>query len=71
MTVVDSEDLRPGWPGVISCAILGRLWKQFEINQRFAAVSKRRADTVSAGIAAADDNNMLVFGRDMRVILQL
>src|SRR6267154_1631802 len=43
---------------------VGRFWQDFELGDRFRALAVRGADAVRAGIAAADDDDMLAFGGD-------
>ena len=60
MAVFGAENHRPGGPGVVRRARRRRLREQLEVDQAFAAVAKRRADAVGAGVAAADHDHVLV-----------
>src|SRR5690606_12629556 len=71
VTVVNAEDLRPQRPWVVGGTIFRRLRHQFEIDDIFGAVTDRRADAVGACIAAADDNDILVLGRNVIAVLEV
>ena len=68
VAVLGAENDRPGGPGIIRRARCGWLREQLEIDQAAAAVAKRGADAVGAGVAAADHDHVLVFRRDVSAV---
>ena len=71
VTVVDAEDPRPFGPGVVVGTLGRRLGQQLEVDHEVAAVANRRADAVGAGVAATDDDHVLVLGADVLRVLEL
>ena len=71
MSIVHSMNNWPQRPGVIVGAIGRGLRHNLEIDQGFAAVPKRGADTIGTRIATANHDNILVFGTDIGAIVQI
>ena len=64
LTVVELVHLGPFRPGIVGGAFGRGLGQNFDLHQTLAAVAHRRADTVRAGVAAADDDDVLALGID-------
>ena len=59
-----ASELGPGGTTVVG-TLVGRLGQQLKIDEALTTVTNAGCDTVGAGIAAADDNHMFVFGGDI------
>src|SRR5262245_35955257 len=59
-----AANIRPGRPRSVRSACSRRLRPQFELNTRASALTMRGAETICAGIGAADDDDTLVFRGD-------
>ena len=57
---------RPVRPGQALVLVLGRRRHDFELRHGFRALPERGADAVRAGVAAADHDDMLAAGEDVR-----
>ena len=68
LAVVELVDLRPLRPRIVGRARVGRPRQDLELHQALAAVPQRRADAVGAGVAAADDDDVLALGRDVLAV---
>lgn len=66
--IIDAEDSRPLWPRVVGSSLQGRFFDDFEIDERFAAVSHGGAEAVIAGVAAADNDDVLSAGTDVLAV---
>ena len=64
LAVVEPINLGPLGPGIVGRALKGRGRKDFELDQAPATLAERGADAVSAGVTAADDDDVLVLGGD-------
>ena len=71
MRVIEAINARPLWPWIIRGTLGGGLVEQFKIHYALAAVPQRSADAIRAGIAAADNDHVLVLGRRVRFILEI
>ena len=60
----DAEDVGPLGPGVGGCPAVGRPGHDLELMDALAALAVDGAQAVGAGVAAADDDDVLVAGRD-------
>ena len=58
------EDVRPLRPGVVGLAVLGRLGVDLELVDAPGPLAVDRPQAVGAGVAAADDDDVLVPGRE-------
>ena len=67
LAVVDLVGLRPFRPRIVLGAGGGGLRHDLELDDGLAAVAERSAYAVGAGVAAADDHDVLAFGGDGRV----
>ena len=65
LTIIEIIDLGPFRPRIIGLARVGRPGQDFQLRESLAAVTHRRTDAVGSGIAAADDNHVLVFSRNV------
>jgi hypothetical protein len=65
----DAEDVRPLRPRVVGGADGRRLREQLELVDRLRALAVGGAEAVGAGVAAADDHDVLVLGRDELALL--
>src|SRR5690606_18222482 len=70
VSVVRAQDLRPQRPRVVGRPARRRLVEKLEIQHAAAAVPKRGADAVRAGIAAADHDDGLVLRVDVLAVLE-
>src|SRR6266550_7152109 len=59
-----AKHLRPLRPRVLRGAAVGRTRQHFELTHGRSALPQRRAQAVGAGVAAADDHDLLSFSRD-------
>src|ERR1035437_8506843 len=66
LTVVHLVDLGPLRPRVVVGAGLGRPGQDLELRDALRALADGRADAVGAGVAAADDDDVLAGGGDGR-----
>src|SRR5690606_29542147 len=64
LAVVHFEGLGPFGPGVVGGALGRGLGQDFDLGDGAAALAQGGADAVGAGIAAADDDDVAVFGVD-------
>ena len=64
-----AEDLRPLRPWVVGGARVGRAGQDLELMHRSGALAMHRAEAVGAGVAAADDHDMLA-GRGDEVVIR-
>ena len=71
VAIIDSENPRPLRPGVAIGTTLRRLGHDFEVDQGSATVAQGRTDAVRSRIASANDDHVLVFGRDISAIFVL
>ena len=71
MAVVNAINFRPKRPGVVRGTVLGRLGQQLEINQGFAAVTQRSTNTVCTSIAAANNDDIFVFGGNVVAVFEV
>ena len=71
LAVIQLVNLRPFGPGIILGALHRRLGQNFDLHQAVAAVAHGGADAIGAGIAAADDDDVLAFGGDEIAVLVL
>src|SRR5208337_2225319 len=62
LAVVKTIDLRPLGPGIVLGAVVGRAREDFQLHQTLAVVAQGRPDAVGAGVAAADDDDVLALG---------
>src|SRR5207249_661416 len=69
LAVVETIDLRPLGPGIISSALQRRTREDFQLDEAFAAVAHRGADAVGASVAAADDHDVLALGGNEIAVL--
>src|SRR6201999_1552329 len=67
----DAQLQRPQRPGEILVFLLGRLRHHFEIDDRDRTLADGGADAVGAGIAAADDDDLLAGSKDRRDVVAL
>src|SRR4051812_16545348 len=58
----DAEDVRPRRPRIVGGTIDWRARKELELMNRSGALTVSRAEAVRARVAAADDDDILVFG---------
>ena len=63
LAVVQLVDLRPFRPRIVVGALHRRLRQDLDLHEALAAVAHRRADAVGAGVAAADDDDVLALRR--------
>ncbi len=68
LTVIDAEDARPLRPGIIRRAVLRGLGQDFQLQHAAASVAQGGAHAVGAGIAAADDDDILALGADVTAV---
>jgi hypothetical protein len=61
---------RPVRPGDALVLVLGRRRHDFELRDGFRALPERRADAVRTGVAAADHDDMLAFGENVRGVAE-
>ncbi len=59
-----AEDHRPGRPGHIGGAFLWGFGEEFELGDGGGALSEGGAEAVGAGVAAAEDDDVFIFGVD-------
>ena len=64
----DAEDVRPQRPRVVGRARVGRPRQQLELTHGERALPVRGAEAVGAGVAAADDDDVLVLRGDEAVV---
>ncbi len=64
LAVVELVDLGPLRPGIVGGALQRRLGQNLELHEALAAVAHGGADAVGAGVAAADDDDVLALGGD-------
>src|SRR5512141_565935 len=64
LAIVDAENARPFRPGIVGRPCVRRPGHDFKLNQALAAVTQGGADAISAGVATADDDDVLAFGGD-------
>ena len=69
LAVVELVDLRPFRPRIVLGALQRRLRQDFELHEALAAMAHRGADAVGAGVAAADDDDVLARGVDEVAVL--
>src|SRR5208282_6754943 len=69
LTVVETIDLGPLGPGIVQRTGFRRHRQDFELHKTTAAMAHGRTNTVGAGVAAANDNNILAPGRDPASVL--
>ena len=62
------EDVRPRGPRVGGRARVGRAGQDLELVDRRRALAVRGAEAVGAGVAAADDHDVLALGGDRRLV---
>ena len=62
LAVIELVNLGPLRPRIVGGAVERRLGEDLELDQALAAVAHRGADAVGAGVAAADDDDVLVLG---------
>jgi len=61
LAVIETVNLGPFRPGIILGAVHGRLGQDFHLHETLAFVPHGSADTIRAGITAADDQDILAF----------
>src|SRR5580692_3408080 len=61
---------RPVWPGQRLVLMLRRLRQNLEVRHRRRSLPERSADAVGAGVAAADDDDVLALGEDRRAVVR-
>ena len=66
LPVVHAVNLRPFGPRVVRGTGRRRLGQNFQLDHALAPVADGGADAIGAGVAAADDHDVTVFGREMR-----
>ena len=69
LAVIHFVSLRPFGPRIVLGAFERRLGQNFHLHQRFAAVPDGGADAVRAGVAAADDDDVLAGGINETAVL--
>ena len=62
LAVIQLVNLRPFGPRIVLGAFQRRLGQNFHLHEALAAVAHRGADAVRAGVAAADDDDILAVG---------
>jgi hypothetical protein len=65
LAVIHLERLRPFRPRIVLGAFERRLGHDFQLHHALAAVADGSADAVRAGVAAADDDDILAVGGDV------
>ena len=70
LTVIGLADARPFRPRIILGSGIGELGHHLELDDALRAVTNAGADTVVAGIAAPDDQDVLVLCGDIGSLLQ-
>ena len=63
-----AEDVRPLRPRIVGGALVRRPRQQLELVHRRGALAVHRAEAVGAGVAAADDDDVLALGGDELVV---
>ena len=64
-----AEDVRPQRPRIVGGALIRRCRHQLELRHRRRALAMHGAEAIGAGIAAADDDDVLAGGVDPRHIV--
>ena len=71
LAVIQLVNLRPFGPRIVLGAFHRRLGQNFHLHEALAAVAHRGADAIRAGVAAADDDDVLALGGDEIAVLVL
>ena len=71
LAVIELVNLGPFGPRIVLGAFHRRLGQDFHLHEALAAVAHGGADAIGAGIAAADDDDILAFGGDEIAVLML
>ena len=69
--VIEAINARPLWPWIVRGTLGGGLVKQFKIHHTLAAVPQRSANAIRTGIAATDNDHVLVLGRRVRFVIEI
>src|SRR4029453_9580889 len=65
VAIVDPVDSRPLRPRVVICPDIVRLRKDLKLNKTATALSKRRSNTIGAGITATNNNDIFTLCRNV------